>query len=150
MGTTAAEYATPEGCRVYNSANESIASGAGVALTFDSERYDNGNCHSTASNTSRLTAPKTGKYIITGHVMWASSAAGSFRSISLRTGGSVYIATQNLPVNGAYDEMSLCTIYHLAYNDYVELMVQHDAGVAINVLAAVNHSPEFAMQWVGP
>ncbi len=43
------------GCRVYKSANQTIASGNNDVLTFNSEVYDTDAYHSTTTNTSRIT-----------------------------------------------------------------------------------------------
>ena len=65
------------GCRVYNSAAQSVGNGADVALTFNSERWDDAQIHDTSTNTSRLDAPETGRYVISGHRTFATSNGGT-------------------------------------------------------------------------
>ena len=149
-GAGTAAWGTPHGARVYNDAAESIAPGA-TALTFNSERYDNGGLHSTASNTSRLTAQKAGKYSITGHAQFAANATG-VRGLWLRLNGATLIAGLYVPSVGAVlsSVLSVETVYHLAGTDYVELLAYQDSGGDLSVQVAANYSPEFAMQWLGP
>jgi hypothetical protein len=146
-GTGVTEW---DGARVYNSAVESIPTATLTALTFNSERYDNGGLHSTTTNTSRLTAQKAGKYLITGHLYWAYNATG-LRRAYIRLNGATFIAAVELtPGAAGENDMSVVTVYHLAAADYVELVVVQNSGGNLNVAATGNYSPEFAMQWVGP
>lgn len=137
--------------RVYNSAAFSLTSGAAAAaITFDSERVDVGGCHSTSSNTSRLTATTAGFYIIGGHIAIAASSGGSYRTVAIRLNGSTVIAQQTLaPLSATIDvRASITTAYQLSASDYVELVASQDSGGALNVLAAGNYTPEFWFKWV--
>lgn len=135
--------------RVYNSANISIANATLTALTFNTERFDNDAIHSLSANTGRLTCVTAGRYVIAGCVEFAS-AAGTYRVVNIRLNGTTVIASIFIaPVSGAATRLSIATIYDLAATDYVEMMVQHDVGSAINVVAAGNYSPEFAMALLG-
>jgi hypothetical protein len=82
------------GCRVYNSANQSIPNDADTALTFDSERFDTNAFHSTATNTSRITIP--GMYLVFGGIEFAASATG-LRYLYFRLNGSDNIAAYTQP-----------------------------------------------------
>lgn len=135
-----------DGARVYNSADESIATGGDVALTFDTERYDTNGLHSVAANTSRLTAKRAGVYLISAHILWASGTNAP-RALTIYLNGAT-------PIAQVYDQMttatfiahSIATLYHLNVNDYVEAMVHQNTGAALKVVASANKSPEFAMQ----
>ena len=135
-------------CRVYNSAAISTATATFTALTFDSERYDVGGCHSTSSNTGRLTVPTGGGgvYSIFGNIKFASNATG-LRVARIRLNGTTYIAAdENAP-----DATTLCvkTEYKLAAADYVELVAYQASGGLLNVSLDANFSPEFGMSWIG-
>ena len=133
------------GCRVYNSANISISNATLTAITFDSERYDTDNIHSTSSNTSRLTANRAGKYIISGGMAYASNSTGQ-RFIAVRVNGATYIDVHEVLNIGANNHsVSISTIYHLNVGDYVELIAYQTSGGALNVLTSANDSPEFEM-----
>jgi hypothetical protein len=134
------------GARVYNSAAISVNNATATALTFNSERYDTDSIHSTSANTSRLTCTRAGKYVIVGHVAFASNATG-LRTVSIRLNGSAtIIAAQNaVPISGDETIFSIATIYDLAVGDYVELYAYQSSGGALNVTAPGPYSPEFAM-----
>lgn len=136
-------------CRVYNSANISHAtSGTEQSLTFNSERYDTDTMHSTATNTERITFTTAGKYLVTGHVVWAANATG-VRSIHIRANGTTPLASHEQAAHSGENSMSISTVYSFAAGDYVELRVNQTSGGALNVLVGGNRTPEFAAQWLG-
>jgi hypothetical protein len=137
---------TSAAARAYNNAAISISHSTVTALTFNSERFDTNSLHDTGSNTSRLTAPVTGVYMISGSVQFASNATG-IRAAFIRLNGSTNIATQILPVASSTDifTFGVQTIYQLTAGDYVELTVFQNSGGSLNVNSDGNRSPEFAM-----
>jgi hypothetical protein len=139
-----------QGARVYNSGALSIANSTATALTFDSERYDTDTCHSTSSNTSRLTATTAGKYHIGGAIDWAANDTG-IRQCYVRLNGSTIIAVQTTNNTGAGNncQMVVGTIYDLSATDYVELIALQTSGGSLNVAANANYSPEFYVQRIG-
>jgi hypothetical protein len=135
--------------RVYNDANLSINNTTFTALTFNSERFDNGSLHSTSANTGRLTAPITGLYMVGAHAVFASNATG-FRVIQLRVNGTTVIEYENKgAVNGDVTGVGARTLYQMAATDYVEVVVYQSSGGALNVSATANYSPEFWMVRLG-
>jgi hypothetical protein len=141
-----AVFAPVPQARVYNNADISVANTTSVALTFNSERWDEGDLHSTSSNTSRLTAPVAGLYVIGGHVRFEFGGLGGFRQATIRLNGSTVIAeVLDTAVNTPGTGLSPTTTYRLAAGDYVELVVQQNSGGALNVDAQSNFSPEFWM-----
>ena len=149
-GAGTAAWGTPDGARVYNSASQSLPTGAFTGLTFDSERYDNGGLHSTTTNTGRLTAQKAGKYAIYGCIKFDPAASGTVGAALWWSGGAM-IAVQIFPAltsDSLY--VAVSTVYHLAAGEYVALLGWNDTGAALNSIVQANAAPEFAMQWVGP
>lgn len=135
------------GARVFNSAAISVPNNASTALTFDSERWDTDNIHSTATNTSRLTAQTAGKYIITGHVRFANNVTGRRVLLITLNVAATQIGDNSTSVTANGDgDLTVSTIYNLAVGDFVELYAYQDSGAALNVTAVGNTSPEFAMQ----
>lgn len=138
--------------RVYNSANiNHTTSGSYQAVTFDSERVDVGGCHSTVSNTSRLTAPsgEGGWYRIGGCVSFAASTA-SDRGLGILLNGATYIARTVVTSNQAGSQptdLVISTEYQLAAGDYVQLMAMQRSGGTLAMLATANYSPEFWFCW---
>lgn len=147
---TPTKLSTVDGCRVYNSALQTIANNSLVALTFDSERYDNGGMHSTSSNTSRITAATAGVYAMAVAISWAANSVG-IRVVTIRLNGTTRIVSNNIPTSvtgGGVDE-NCGTVYRLAASDYVEAMVYQDSGGNLDVALVGNYSLEFACQWIG-
>ena len=138
------------GARVYNSANISIAtSGTSQALTFNSERYDTDSIHDIGSNTSRLTIPSDGTYLITAHVQFGASATGA-RGLGIRLGGSTNIAWHTQPAAASGTTIvSLSTVYQFTATQYVELMAFQTSGGALNAEASADRSPEFTISKLG-
>lgn len=143
---------TPYAARVYNAANISVANATGTALTFNSERRDDGSLHSTSVNTDRLTAPVTGWYMLWGNVEFAVNATG-FRTVSFRVGATpdIYGAEQAAAVAGDTTIIGATCLIHLTAGDYVRLFVYQTSGGALNVIytaggsASARYSPEFGM-----
>jgi len=136
------------GARVYNSANITIANGTQTTLTFDSERSDTYNLHSTSSNTERLIAPTPGTYTITGHVAFSSNSTGRRLLIISLNGTSNWIAAQNTAaVSGDATDISISTTYNLSAGDYVILRAFQTSGGSLDVIygGPDSYSPEFSM-----
>lgn len=137
--------------RVYNSANIShTTSGSFQALTFNSERYDTGACHSTVSNTGRLTVPTGGDgiYRIAGIVSFASNATG-YRALKVRVNNTTDIIYAQCPaVSGSGTVLNISGDYLLAAADYIELLGFQNSGGALNMEVVANWSPEFMFEWV--
>jgi hypothetical protein len=137
------------GARVYNSSNISIPDNTSVNLTFDSERYDTDDIHSTATDTERLTCKTAGIYIIIGNCRFATNATGR-RFFSFRLNGGTYIAVEEWDTNQNFvTRPTICTIYQLDVDDYVVFSVLQTSGGALNIEAVGNYSPEFMMQKIG-
>lgn len=136
--------------RVYNNAAISVANATLQALTFNSERFDSGGMHSTTGNTSRLTVPITGLYLIGATLGWDANATG-YRGLHFRINGATYIATNmTASVTAARPVFhATTTLYQLAASEYVEAVVEQGSGGALNVQASGNYSPEFWMVRLG-
>lgn len=137
--------------RVYNTNAIAIVSGTPTALTFNSERYDVGGCHSTSSNPSRLTVPSggTGLYAIGGSVRFAGSHTGSIRQIYIRINGSTIIAVIATPgIASSADWLTINSEWEMNAGDYAELIAVQSSGGAMDVVVAASYSPEFWFRWV--
>lgn len=137
------------GAYAYNSAAIGVANNSSTALTFNSESYDtdpNGELHSTASNTGRLTCRTAGKYLVAGAVEWAANATGQ-RNLQIRLNGSATLKTDNrMNLSGSYPcAMTVSVVVDLAAGDYVELMAFQDSGGALNAGTSGTWSPGFLM-----
>lgn len=120
------------GCRLTNSANQSINNTTVTAITFDTETFDTDGFHSTVSNTSRITIPsgKGGKYLVFAMGMFVANTTGR-REFNFRVNGSSYSyhTTNALSSGGTWHLVS--TVLNLSATDYVELMAWQNSGGAL-------------------
>lgn len=144
MLTGSIKQSTPLGTRVYNSGAQTIGNSSSTAVTFDSERWDTDGCHSTSSNTSRLTCQTAGKYHIIANIEFVASTVGD-RVIFLRLNGSTIIAAHSVVAPTLNCRMHISTIYDLAAADYVEVLVRQTTAGNLDTVATGNSSPEFMM-----
>lgn len=141
--------------RVYHSVNQAVVTATLTALAFNSERFDQAagaasTQHDTVTSNSRLTCRYAGIYQITGCAEFSANATG-YRDLRVYLNTATMIAlNRDVTASGSLtSEMNVSTLYSLAVNDYVELMVYQTAGVNVNVTASANWSPEFSMVRVG-
>lgn len=138
-------------CRVFNSAAITLTTATVTALTFNSERYDVGGCHSTVSNTSRLTVPagEGGLYHIGGCAEFVASATGE-RIVDIRLNGATFITRhRDIASSGSTSHTyNVSTDYQLVAGDFVELTAFQNSGGNLNVSSLGNYTPEFWMRWV--
>lgn len=142
-------FGTIPAVRATNSMNESIPNASYTTLTFDTNAYDNAGMHSTSTNTSRLTAPISGVYDVTGSVVWAGSTTGD-RFLYIRKNGSSDVAFSAVAIAAGYTSEEATTQVRLSAGDYLELQVYQGNGTALNIENFGDYSPQFAMHWVGP
>jgi hypothetical protein len=133
--------------RVTKSGAQSINNSTTTAITWDTETYDTDTLHSTVSNTSRLTASVTGKWLVTTSVGFAASATGS-RIVTIRKNGTTDYAQAASPNAGGSDgvQVTVSDIVDLAASDYVEINVTQNSGGALNVNTS---STQFSMALIG-
>lgn len=137
--------------RVYNTSNQSIANATGVALAFNSERFDTDSIHDVVTNNSRLKCNTAGIYLIFATIAFDANVTG-IRQVDFYLNGATLLAQQR--INAVSDPtlgstISLSTVYSLAINDYVQTFVYQTSGGALNVAAAGNFTPEFGMVRIG-
>lgn len=136
--------------RAYNSAALSIPNNTFTAVTLNSERFDVGGMHSTASNTDRGTVPtgEAGKYSAWASGGFAAHATG-VRIHALYINGATAVA--NVRSESATDTtpefLAYSPLYSLAAADYMSFYTFQNSGGALNLAATGNHTPEFSMMW---
>jgi hypothetical protein len=138
------------GVKCYNSGTQSV-NNTSVALTFDSEEFDVGGFHSTASNTSRIVIPsgKDGYYLL---------QAGTFAS-----GGSDWIGFKKTvtgptttvirgyqtTLSGAASYRATQAIVQLAATDYVECWVSTPNNITFGHASLLDAQSWFAATLLG-
>lgn len=147
----------PPHCAVRHSVNQSHATnGAWQALVFDTEDEDTNSMHSTSVNTSRITVPINGIYLVSGGVVFAADADGQ-RAVAFRKNSS---GANNPNVKGRIHEtnpggadapvLAVATVIKLAATDYIELVAFQNSGAALTLLASTTeHFPYFTVTWMG-
>ena len=137
-----------DGARFQRTTTQSIANNSFVAITSGSEEYDTASYHDNSTNTSRMTIPRTGKYLITASIEYAANATG-VRAIGIRLDGSTYIASQSTASLGAVlaTTVSTSVVYNLSASAYVEMMAYQTSGGALNTLG--NSLTHFSITYLG-
>jgi hypothetical protein len=129
--------------RLWNSSNQSITTSVLTAVTFDTERYDNGSMHSTVTNTSRITMPSTGVYIVGCGLDFAFNATGD-REVGIRLNGTTYIALELITASaGTATRPNVLATYSFSSSDYIECIAFQTSGVSLNVSSGSDYSPTF-------
>jgi len=146
--------ANPPACRVYNSANQSIAHNADVVVALNSERYDTDSMHSTVTNNSRITFNTAGLYVVTFSCEWATGTDYTQLTAFARLNGGTAITISDFGnrSGGAFGPYtSFATTYKFVVGDYVEAVVRqvNSASAARNLISSNAFSPEFSATWVG-
>jgi hypothetical protein len=147
------QFGTIPAVRATNTSNELIHSKAGTTLTFDTNEYDNDGMHSTTTNNSRLTAPISGIYEITGNVAWGfhDPTAGERDLYIVKNGQTAVAQTGIAPSPGtARTVEQVTTQVDLNAGDYVELDAYQGSDDDLTVFVLSDYSPVFAMHWLGP
>jgi len=149
--TTATNLVASPSARVYNNSAITIANATWITLTFNNERWDTNNLHSTSLNTSRLVAPSAGVYLIECSSRFAITTTGQRQGYLIMNAngvpsdgtplaivGTLALATGRTPI-------IVSTIYQLNAGDYVECFVYQTSGANLTVDVINDDSPAFMM-----
>ena len=89
------------GGQAQRNAAQSIPNGAYTAVSFDGEIFDSGSVWTAGANQSKLFAPVTGKYLITGFVGWLANATNLRECYIAINAGSPIVYDSRVAVSGA-------------------------------------------------
>jgi len=135
---TGLKWATPAttsfvGVSVSNSTNKSCANSTYVQITWDTEQYDTSSFHSTVSNTSRITMPSTGKYLISGISSFEANGTGArFLFYYLNGALTARIFCVGQQGSGTEPGISFAHVISFNANDYIEFYAYQTSGVSLN------------------
>jgi hypothetical protein len=147
---TVAKLATQIGCRVTNSANQSIPDTTVTTILFDTETYDTDTMHSTVTNTGRITFTTAGYYLLIGRVAFDVNNVGH-RTLYIRINGSNNVASANATVfNTVASIVEITHVYRATAADYAELRVDQTSGGALDSLASASLYPSWLASFMGP
>ena len=144
---------------VTNSGDTTIASGPSTDLTFDTNEVNIDGVHSTAVNTSRLTAPIDGLYEVHGEILWknnCNTSTGGFAEAEIFLNDTTRLAVTSIPVTAtSCTAEGVSRLVHLRAGDYVTLAARQTTAASAIVNGTTSDfgspdTPEFDMHWVGP
>lgn len=134
---------------------QSMTSGSGTAVTFDTEDLDNDNGHSVTTNTSRYNPQTPGRFQFSGAVGWVSSAAGG-RITYWAKNGTPFNASQNVQggTTGGVNRLTSVTMDDTfnGTTDYLELFGLQSSGGALSTditTGALGGQSKVHVRWIG-
>lgn len=134
------------GVYVTKTADQTLSTGVTTTLTWDSEDFDTDTYHDNATNNSRLTAFKTGKYIIVLFLGYALNSTG-LRTAELRINGTTNLSPDARDANsGGNTTPNVTSIVELSVGDYVEARAFQNSGGNLNI---DSNQASFFMMYIG-
>ena len=126
-----------------------------TTITFDAEEIDTDGLHSTVSNTSRLTANLTGKYLVFGQLQWSISSGEV--AIYIAVNGTTYALEDcrqlNETLSAGHNNISgsFVDLLTLTAGDYVEMQAWQSQVTpgALTFIVGTPANTHFGMYYVG-
>lgn len=129
------------GALATKSANQSIANGTVVNITFDQEVYDHGPYHDNAVNPSRFTMIAASGFVICNATAYWASNTNGVRVLDIKKNGAAVAGGGRITDPRAEGEvgqaLTSCPIPFVA-GDYFELVVFQTSGGSLNILNTVD------------
>lgn len=124
------------GVSAYKTSSQSIPNITYTPVTFDAEWRDDGEIHSTVSQTERFVAPVQGWYDIKATITWQNVTTGARRMELRKYDGSTKTISANhtSPTPSSIQSTSASTFMNPG--DYVYLEVYQGSGGSLNVLSS--------------
>ena len=137
----------PPSARVSQSATVQFANNTETCLNFNTQTsvYPT-SMHSTTTNSSRLTAPSSGMYLVSGHVLWNTFSSAGMRQVVIYKNDATIIAADTRPAGVANALWhSIATVYPLNSGDWVTLRVVQDSGSTGSIIATSEGGQQFTL-----
>lgn len=144
-------------CDSYVSAAQNHTStGNFQVVLLDAETEDTNTMHSTSSNTSRITAPYAGLYIVNAQAWFAANATG-IRALRVQknaggvaaSGTIIDAGTQIIGSTSNVNVMRSSRVVRLAANDYIEMFAFQNSGGNLAYTTG-DDSTFLQLAWLGP
>jgi hypothetical protein len=136
-----------DACQVHKGGGtQTITTGAGQNVTFDTEDFDTAAMHSTVSNTDRITIVTTGLYLLVAQGSFAANGTGNrLLTINKNAGATQLVAVNNgTPLAGNSAALCAVTLASLTAADYVVVNAAQTSGGDLAL-----SSPMFAAVRIG-
>jgi len=139
-GATAPEWGAASGsasfvgCRLKQTAGQTISNNTNTAIQWNSEDYDTDAFHDNSTNNTRVTIPsgKAGKYLFVGNCFNDTGAATTVGRMgrALHKNGTAVNTTyiENTTSASSYETWTIHTVLDLAVGDYVQWFVSQTSG----------------------
>ena len=134
----------------YQTSGQSLTSGAGTAVTLDTETIDTYGGHSTVTNSSRYTAQVAGTYLVSGGTCVNGATSQTYIAAYFAKNGTELAGSRGMvPANSShtYTVSAIAIPVVLAVNDYVELWVQAD-GTSPTTHGSATQTSSMSVTWV--
>lgn len=119
------------GALVTSSVNQTINSGVGTIVSWDTDIYDTDNIHDTVTNNTRLVVPTGVSYVrLYGGVEWGISGTGTHYIYFTRTSGPVYGSVVGMTSDVVGTIGGSTPPIPVNAGDYFEMGVYQDSGNA--------------------
>ena len=144
LGKITHQFMTVPSCRIWNNAAQGFNPSSANPVSFNVNRWDTDNMHSTVTNPSRITINTPGKYACGGEVSFASTITG-YRLLWIQHNGSTIIVNdwRDAAITGVQTRITLSTPYQFSSGDYIELYIQHSAASTLAVESVADYTPIF-------
>lgn len=124
---------TPHWVSVRSNSNQSIATATWTPVQFDVTVEDLNSMHDSVTNTTRITAVRTGVYYFTAGIVWSTNSTGA-RGLAFLINGSTAtyhsgIVVPSMSSVGVYLTTTLTV--RLAAGDYVEAAAYQSSGASL-------------------
>lgn len=122
------------GVRAYRATSQSIPNNTTTAVNLDGETFDTDGYHDTVTNNTRFTVPagKSGRYALSGQVSYALASTTGRATAYFRKNGTMITTGESTP-NANVTTVTIEDVVDLVAGDYIELVVWHTNGAAVNL-----------------
>lgn len=138
--------------RLTRGTDQAIANSAFTAVSWSSAVEDTATGWVLAPNPTRYTAARSGIYLVSAVVAWASDATG-IREMDFRLNGSAASFFDGQRA-GSFASItfiqSAARTVRIVAGDYIEVVVWQSSGGSLNLQSSYHDSPRFEITWLRP
>ena len=140
---------TFSGCRVTQSAGQTIANASTTTLNFNTETFDVDGYHDNVTNNNRLTIPagKSGYFLIFAKLNMTANATGSYQGVLRKNGSQIatFASKNNTGING---EPAVTIIASGVPTDFFDFAVYQDSSGNLDTISGTT-ATTFGITYLG-